>query len=177
VTWLKLTPKKYIIKLYKIHYAPYLPFLQSLVKWKKTGQGKTDMFKTLIVEDSTFFRQLLKEALISRFPSMDIFEATDGEEALQKIEVLLPDLVFMDIKLPGESGLELTKKIKAQYPNIIIIILTAYDIPEYREAAYQYNANYFLSKGSTSKEDILTLVDSILSDRRIDNSGSKSENL
>ena len=134
------------------------------------------MSKVLIVEDSAFYRQLLKEALHSRFPSMDIFEATDGEEALQKIETLLPDLIFMDIKLPGESGLEVTKKIKTQYPDIIIIILTAYDIPEYREAAYQYKANYFLSKGSASKEDILALVESILSDRRINHSGSKSEN-
>ncbi len=134
------------------------------------------MIRTLIVEDSVFYRQLLKEALHSRFPKMDISEATDGEEALQKIETLLPDLIFMDIKLPGESGLELTQKIKTQYPNIIIIILTAYDIPEYREAAYQYKANYFLSKGSASKEDILTLVNSILSDLRIDHSGSKSGN-
>jgi len=134
------------------------------------------MIRTLIVEDSVFYRQLLKEALHSRFPSMDIFEATDGEEALQKIETLLPDLIFMDIKLPGESGLDLTKKIKSKHPNIIIVILTAYDIPEYREAVYQYKANYFLSKGSASKEDILTLVDSILSDRCIDNSGSKSGN-
>ena len=135
------------------------------------------MYRTLIVEDSAFYRQLLKEALHSRFPKMDITEAIDGMEALQKIDTLLPDLIFMDIKLPGESGLELTKKIKTQYPDIIIIILTAYDIPEYREAAYQYKANYFLSKGSASKEDILALVESILSDRRIDNSGSKSENL
>jgi CheY-like chemotaxis protein len=124
-----------------------------------------ETFRTLIVEDSVFYRQLLKEALYSRFPSMDILEATNGEEALQKVSSLLPDLIFMDIKLPGESGLELTKKIKTRYPNIIVIILTAYDIPEYREAAYQSNANYFLAKGSISKEDILTLVDSILSDR------------
>jgi two-component system response regulator YesN len=123
-----------------------------------------DIFKTLIVEDSTFYRQLLKEALHARFPSMDILEATNGEEALQKVTDLLPDLVFMDIKLPDTSGLALTQKIKTRYPNIIFIILTAYDIPEYREAAYQSNANYFLAKGSTSKEDILTLVDSILSD-------------
>ena len=134
------------------------------------------MFRTLIVEDSAFYRQLLKEALNSRFPSMDIFEATDGEKVLQKIEALHPDLVFMDIKLPEESGLELTQKIKTQYPEIIIIILTAYDIPEYREAAYQYKANYFLSKGSASKESILTLVDSILSDRHIDKTGSKRGN-
>jgi DNA-binding NarL/FixJ family response regulator len=132
--------------------------------------------KALIVEDSAFYRQLLKEALHSRFPLMDIFEATDGGEALEKIETHLPDLIFMDIKLPGESGLELTKKIKNKHPNIIIIILTAYDIPEYREAAYQYNANYFLPKGSTSKEDILALVYSILSDRRVDNSGSGNGN-
>ena len=135
------------------------------------------MPKVLIVEDSAFYRQLLKEALLSRFPSMELFEAADGAAALRKIETFLPDLVFMDIKLPGESGLEVTKKIKTQYPDIIIIILTAYDIPEYREAAYQYKANYFLSKGSASKEDILILVESILSDRSIDNSGSKSGNL
>ncbi len=132
------------------------------------------MFRTLIVEDSAFYRQLLKEALHARFPSMDIFEAADGEEALQNIETLPPDLIFMDINLPGESGLEVTQKIKTQSPKIIIIILTAYDIPEYREAAYQCNANYFLSKGSVTREGILKLVDSILSDRQIDHSGPKS---
>jgi DNA-binding NarL/FixJ family response regulator len=128
-------------------------------------RGEIIVPKTLIVEDSAFYRQLLKEALHSRFPSMDIFEAPDGEEAFRKIEACLPDLVFMDIKLPGESGLEITKKIKTQYPNIIVIILTAYDIPEYREAADQAKADYFLSKGSTSKESILNLVESILAKR------------
>jgi two-component system response regulator YesN len=126
------------------------------------------MFRALIVEDSNFFRQLLKEALHSRFPKMDITEAIDGVEALQKIETLLPDLIFMDIKLPGESGLELTKKIKTQYPDIIIIILTGYDLPEYREAASQYKVNYFLSKGSATKEHIAALVKSLLSERKMD---------
>jgi DNA-binding NarL/FixJ family response regulator len=134
------------------------------------------MFRTLIVEDSTFFRQLLKETLLSEFPSMDILEAGNAEEAIKDIEASHPDLAFIDIKLPGESGLELTKKTKARYPNVIIIILTAYDIPEYREAAFKYKADYFLSKGSTSKEDILKLVDSILSDRRTDHSSSKTGN-
>jgi DNA-binding NarL/FixJ family response regulator len=125
------------------------------------------MVKTLIVEDSAIYRRLLKEALHSRFPSMDISEAMDGKEALQKMKTFLPDLIFMDIKLPGENGLDLTQQIKAQYPNIFIIILTAYDIPEYQSAAYQYKADGFLSKGSVCNKDILTLVDSILSDRLI----------
>ena len=127
--------------------------------------GKTTVPKALIVEDSAIFRRLLKETLRSRFPSMEILEAADGEEAMQKILSNPPDLIFMDIKLPGESGLELTTKIKAKYPDVIVIILTSYDTPEYREAAAQAEANYFLSKGSSSKESILTLVESALAGR------------
>ena len=122
-------------------------------------------YRVLIVEDSTFFRQLLKETLLFGFRKMDISEARNAEEAIKKIETSPPDLAFIDIKLPGEDGLELTRKIKAQYPNIPIIILTSYDLPEYREAASQCQANYFLSKGSTTKENILKLVESILSNR------------
>jgi DNA-binding NarL/FixJ family response regulator len=121
--------------------------------------------KILIVEDSALYRKLLKETLHSRFPSMEIIEAEDGGEAMQKISTHPPDLIFMDIKLPGENGLELTAKIKARYPDVIVIVLTSYDTPEYREAAVQVKADHFLSKGSSSKEGILTLVESILSGR------------
>lgn len=123
------------------------------------------MPKTLIVEDSALYRKLLKETLHSRFPSMEIAEAEDGEEAMQKITAHPPDLIFMDIKLPGENGLRLTEKIKAKYPDVIVIILTSYDTPEYREAAVQVKADRFLSKGSSSKEGILALVESILAGR------------
>lgn len=124
------------------------------------------MVKTLIVEDSNFFRQLFKETLHSRFPSMDISEACNSQEALEKTETLHPDLIFMDIKLPGENGLELTKRIKTKFPDVTVVILSGYDFPEYREAAQRYKADYFLSKGSSTKESILTLVHSILSDRK-----------
>jgi DNA-binding NarL/FixJ family response regulator len=120
------------------------------------------MAKTLIVEDSTFFRQLLKETLLSQFPEMDISEAVNAEEALNKMVTFTPDLIFVDIRLPGESGLNFTRKIKDKHPEIPIIILTSYDLPEYREAAKKYQANYFLSKGTATKEDILKVVKSIL---------------
>ena len=134
----------------------------------------TRKFRVLIVEDSTLFRQLFKEVLNNRFPSVEVYEATEGGEALLQVETLRPNLIFMDIRLPGENGLQLTKKIKAQFPDMIVIIITNYDLQEYREAAFQYNANHFLSKGSATKEDILTLVDSILSDRGAHNIGPKS---
>ncbi len=130
-----------------------------------TEGGNHIVPKALLVEDSAIFRKLLKETLHSRFPSMEILEAADGEEAMQKINGHPPDIIFMDIRLPGENGLDLTEKIKAKYPDVVVIILTSYDTPEYREAAVQAKANYFLSKGSSSKEGILTLVASILTGR------------
>jgi len=116
-----------------------------------------------MVEDSVSFRQLLKESLLSRFPMMEVLEAGDGEEALKRVKAFSPDLAIVDIHLPGENGLDLTKKLKAEYPNLKVIVLTIYDTPEYREAAYQSQANYFISKGSSTKEEILTLIESVLS--------------
>jgi CheY-like chemotaxis protein len=120
--------------------------------------------KILIVEDSSLFRQLFKETLHDRLPSIQIHEAANGEEVMQKVETLHPHLIFMDIRLPGENGLALTQKIKTRYPNIIVIILTAYDLPEYRQASSQY-ADYFLPKDSSTTENIFTLVESILPTR------------
>ena len=77
------------------------------------------------------------------------------------MEACLPDLIFMDVRLPGDNGLDLSERIKSLHPDIIIIILTAYDLPEYREGSRQY-ADYFFSKGSLTSENILTLVQSIL---------------
>jgi CheY-like chemotaxis protein len=135
--------------------------LQELKAQMEKLRHRIGGFKVLIVEDSTLFRQLLKEALHERFPSIEILEAGDGEKAFQEIETSLPDLIFMDIGLPGENGLELTKKVKAQYPNIIVVILTGYDLPEYREFSKQYT-DYFFSKDSSTRENIFTAVQSML---------------
>jgi CheY-like chemotaxis protein len=122
---------------------------------------KAGRFNVLVVEDNALFRQLLKEILNDPFPSMEICEAADGKEALEKLEAFRPDLIFMDIRLPGETGLDLTKKIKAQYPDIMVIILTGYDLPEYRDVSRQC-ADYFFSKDSATTETIIALVQSIL---------------
>jgi len=119
------------------------------------------MAHVLIVEDNALFRKSLKEALNKRFPLLAIDEATDSNEALQKVDTLAPDLVFMDIKLPGVNGLELTERIRSRHDTITIIMLTSYDMPEYREAAQRSGANYFFTKGNTKSSDILDLVEQI----------------
>jgi two-component system, response regulator YesN len=116
------------------------------------------MFRVLIVEDSRLFRHVFKETIRTRFPSFDIDEAANGEEALRIIDHTPPNLIFMDIRLPEVNGLDLIRKIKAQHPEIVSIVLTGYD-REYREVALEC-ADYFLSKRSTC-EDVFALIEDI----------------
>lgn len=118
----------------------------------------------LIVDDSAAFRQMLKGILISRFPSMHIREARDGNRAFKAIEQQVPDLIFMDVRLPGENGFQLTRKIKEDYPRIVIIMITSYDSPEYREATFDSGADFFVSKKTSTTESILEKVESVFSD-------------
>jgi len=118
------------------------------------------MCKILIVEDNTTFRQMLKEILYSKFPTMNIAEEPDGNQLFLTMDAFHPQIVLMDIRLPGESGLELAKKIKKNYPDIVVVMLTSYDLPEYRQAALQSKADHFVSKDSQTS-GFLALVESI----------------
>jgi CheY-like chemotaxis protein len=131
------------------------------------------MFRTLLVEDSDSFRQMVKLYLQSEFPSMSITEAADGVVALREIDSRPPNLIFMDFILPGENGLELTKKIKASHPNIIIMIFTSYDLQEVQKAATQCQPDYFFNKGSIATGEIAALIRSILSEKGFRANGSK----
>ena len=123
------------------------------------------MFKTLIIEDNESFRHSLNDILSTRFPSMTITQAGDAKDALEKLGGQAPDLVLTDIKLPDGNGLSLTRSIKADHADTIVIVITAYDIPEYRYAAFQAGASYFIPKGSFAGDDILGLVETIVSSR------------
>lgn len=120
------------------------------------------MFKVLLVEDNMDFRRSLNKSLMLCFPNMVIAESTDGKDALVKIEHFKPDLVFMDIKLPDENGLNLTKNIKSEHSDIAVIVMTANDAPEYHRAAYQAGATYFIDKGSVTIERIPAIIKAIL---------------
>ncbi len=130
------------------------------------------MFKTMLVDDNVIFRESLRDSLRLRFPSTEIIEAGSGEEALEKFDSLLPNLIFMDIRLPGQNGLQLTEKIKKLHPEISIIILTDYDIPEYREAAARLKADHFFSKDSMTFEKFVRLVKSMISKKGFNGDGS-----
>ena len=119
-------------------------------------------FKALIVEDNESFRRVLKDLLNRHFGFMALEEACDGREALEKIGHCDADLVFMDIKLPDENGLHLTKTFKQKCPRLPVIILTSYDYPEYRQAAEESGAIHFISKESVGEQSFLDAIRSTL---------------
>lgn len=119
------------------------------------------MLRVLIVEDNLIFREAFRARLHDRFPSMVVKEVSNGEEALQEVDETRPDLIFMDVRLPGTNGLQLTQKMKKDLPNIHIAILTDYDLPEYRQAAVQYGADCFFVKSSFKWDEVEALVKSI----------------
>ena len=120
------------------------------------------MFNTMIVEDNINFRHVLMDILQAEFPSMRVTEAESGEQALQKVEKRPPDLMFVDIKLPGMSGLELAGRIRPRLRDVVIVVLTSYDIPEYRTAAEAHQVDHFLLKGKSTRTEIVELVKSVL---------------
>lgn len=102
--------------------------------------------RVVIVDDHFDFRRVVHEFL-SRLPNVSVVgEAQNGEEAIQKVEELLPDVVVMDIAMPKFSGLEATRIIKKRWPNTRVMIATMHDNPIYRIQALDAHADAFVLK-------------------------------
>jgi len=127
------------------------------------------MFKILIVDPNDPFRQSLKKVLAKGFPFVDIWEVSDGNQGLAMVQSFKPNLIFLEIHLPSESGLVLARQIKIDHPDIIIVILTSYDLPEYQAAAAQSGVEYLVPKDDWTGEDMIALVHTILADLNVSN--------
>jgi DNA-binding NarL/FixJ family response regulator len=106
------------------------------------------IIKVLIVDDNAEFIGSVKKALSKEHDIKVIGEARDGKEAISQVKKLKPDIVLMDVKMPEMNGLEATRRIKQIIPEVKVIILTIYDIDEYREAATASGAMGFVLKKS-----------------------------
>lgn len=107
------------------------------------------MIKILIVDDQELFRESLKIILenTSDFEITDVVGSVD--EMMLSLESHQPDVVLMDIRMPGKDGVEGTRLIKNKYPSIKVIVLTTFDDDEYVFGALKYGADGYLLKGSS----------------------------
>ena len=110
------------------------------------------MIKILIVEDQELIRQSL-EIILSSQPGLSVIGlAGNGNEAVEMAGALSPDVILLDIRMPGMDGVSACRIIKEKYPGIKIIVLTTFDDDEYVFDAIKYGANGYLLKGTSVDE-------------------------
>jgi DNA-binding NarL/FixJ family response regulator len=105
-----------------------------------------DRIEVMIVDDHPVFRQGLRNVLAAHEDIRIVGEATDGQEAIERAQELLPDVVMMDINLPTLNGLQATRKLKALCPEVNVIMLTAYDDEEQVYHAIRAGASAYYAK-------------------------------
>ena len=106
----------------------------------------------LIVDDQELIRQSLK-VVLNVSPGIEVVDTADsGNKALKSVAAHKPDVVLMDIRMPGMDGVEATRLIKDRYPHIKVIVLTTFDDDEYVFGALQNGASGYLLKGSNISE-------------------------
>lgn len=110
------------------------------------------MIKVLIADDQELIRQSLQIVLNSKKDIEVTDVAADGQEVIRSIRRQKPDVVLMDIRMPKMDGVQCTKIIKENYPQIKIIILTTFDDDEYVYNALKFGASGYLLKGVSMDE-------------------------
>ena len=104
--------------------------------------------RVLIADDHKDFRKVVHDFL-DRLANVSVVgEATDGNDAITKVEKLFPDVVLMDISMPLLNGLEATRIIKQRWPETKVLISTNHDDPLYRKQALEVRADGFILKSS-----------------------------
>src|SRR5712671_2109476 len=111
-----------------------------------------DRWRLLLVDDHALFR----EGLAGLFAYQDDFllvgEASDADTALAQTAALTPDIVLMDIDLPGEDGIATTRRLKAQFPDVTVVMLTVLDATDKLLEAIKAGAQGYLVKNIRSAE-------------------------
>lgn len=125
------------------------------------------MIKLLIVDDEIVIRDYIRYIINEENVSIEIEEACNGKEAIEKASVFQPDIVLLDIKMPGIDGLEVASQLRNDYPWLKIIILTAYDDFAYAQKAIQIGISQYLLK-PVSPQDFLDIIKRVMNEDKQD---------
>ena len=123
----------------------------SMLDWK----GKS--MKVFLVDDSLVFRQRLKRMLADVQEVQVIGEEGDAQEAMSGIIKQKPDVVLLDIHLLNGNGIDVLQNLKKATPAPVVIILTNYPYPQYRQKCLEAGADFFFVKSTEFDQVVPTL--------------------
>jgi DNA-binding NarL/FixJ family response regulator len=113
-----------------------------------TVQTATQVVKVLIADDQTLFRSGLAR-LLEEDPRVQVVgQAVDGADVVKRAAALKPDVVLMDLKMPGVDGVEATRRIVSELPEIKVLVLTTFDADSYVLQALRAGASGYVLKDS-----------------------------
>lgn len=110
------------------------------------------MTTVLLVDDQALLRMGLRLVIESDPDLQVVGEASDGRVALEQAAALSPDVILMDIRMPGMDGIEATRRLVERSPGTRVLVLTTFDVDEYAFAALRAGASGFLLKNSRPDE-------------------------
>jgi len=100
----------------------------------------------LVVDDADLLRGLIAQGLRQRFPDIEVIEAAGFAQGYQRARQLRPRLAILDVSMPDGNGFELTRRIRAELPETMVCICTLHDAPEFKQAAADSGAIWFIAK-------------------------------
>ena len=126
------------------------------------SNNQASRIRILVVDDQKMIREGLK-ALIKTEMDLEVVDTADnGEDAIKKVETLQPDIVLMDMEMPGMDGMSATRAICQKFKDVRVLVLSTYDRQEYVSRSLGAGAMGYLLKGTPAKE----LTDAIRSVHR-----------
>jgi DNA-binding NarL/FixJ family response regulator len=111
-----------------------------------------DRIRVLLADDHAVVRQGIRQFLEETDDVEVVAEASDGAEAIRLVEAFQPDVAVLDIRMPEVSGVEATRRIKERFPQVRVLVLTAYDDDPYVFALLQAGADGYVLKTASGDE-------------------------
>jgi two-component system response regulator DegU len=117
--------------------------------------------KVMLVDDHLVVREGLKQLLEIGEQIEVIAEAKDGTECLELLEKFSPDLIFMDVRMPGINGVEVTRLICQKYPHMKVIVLTIYEDDQYVTKAIEAGAKAYVLK-NVNRDELMRIIEHVM---------------
>jgi len=129
---------------------------------EKSYKNQVDnVFRVLIIDKNTIYSKMVKNVIVDKYAFIDVQVVESAQEAILKAGLLRPEIVIMSIHTPGMKGLKLVERLRSLLEEAVVVVVSIYDMAEYRDSSLASGANYFFGKDAPM-EELLKIVGNAL---------------